>query len=386
MNTKFITLLTCLIILSANVFSQNGKWKKARKINTLETYEEFLEKYPDSKYKYSAFELIDSINFYKIDLKDLSELRTYILNAKSDKYKGKTKTVIEQLENELWHEVKSINTNQGYQKYLENFPNGKYTDNANQNIDSLYWNNYVYNSSNSLNYISYLKKFPEGRYVNEANNYLKTPIYKARNQIDNFNRAFEKEVKFTDEQVIAYIEGIENETYSTTINSPVTYYKVSGTRCNETTVKTKEIIQPKEIGKACSLQLELGELSITASYSSNPSIKHPLFINKRSAKMTHNGCSGPGLELRSTSQDFLRTFSIEYHSIAGSSDYVIPDLIWGADETAGYGHNGEIFSNTNEIIKIEGIKCDIDKLPKPIASYQQALEIKTYIKTIAKDR
>jgi hypothetical protein len=207
----------------------------------------------------------------------------------------------------------------------------------------------------------------------------------ARKQIDNFNRAFGKKVQFTDEQVRTYIERLENETYSTTINSPVTYYKVSGTRCNETTVKTKEIIQPKEIGKACSLQLEWGELSITASYSSNPSIKHPLFINKRSHQMTHNGCSGPGLELESTSQAFLRKFSIEYHPIAGSSDYVIPDLIWGADETAGYGHKGEIFRSTNKIIKIEGLECDIAKLPKPTMNYKMALEIKTYIETIAKD-
>ena len=240
----------------------------------------------------------------------------------------------------------------------------------------------------NLSYISYLKKNPEGKYANDANNYLKTTIYKARNQIDNFNRAFGKEVKFTDEQVITYIEGLENETYSISINSPVTYYKVSGTRCNETTVKTKEIIQPQEIGKACSLQLEFGDLSITASYSSNPSIKHPLFINKRSAKMTHNGCSGPGLELGSESQAFLRAFAIEYHLIAGGSGnsvFVIPDLIWEADETAGYGHNGEIFENTNEIIKIEGLKCDIAKLPKPKMNYKLALEIKTYIETIAKN-
>jgi hypothetical protein len=185
--------------------------------------------------------------------------------------------------------------------------------------------------------------------------------------------------------VRTYIERLENETYSTTINSPVTYYKVSGTRCNETTVKTKEIIQPKEIGKACSLQLELGGLLITASYSSNPSIKHPFFINKRFPTMTHNGCSGPGLELKFTSQAFLRTFSIEYHSIAGSSGYVIPDLIWGADETSGYGHKGEIFNNTNEIIKIEGLKCDIAKLPELKMNYKMALEIKTYIETIAKN-
>ncbi len=78
MKTKLITLLSCLIILSLNVFSQNGRWKKVRKINTLETYENFLEKYPDSKYRDSAFELIDSINFYKMELKSLSELRVYL--------------------------------------------------------------------------------------------------------------------------------------------------------------------------------------------------------------------------------------------------------------------------------------------------------------------
>ncbi len=335
-------------ILLAGCASQQSMYKKAEETNTVERYEKFIQKYPDSEYQSEVKGKIIELEFSNARRKNtISAFKTFLQKYPDNKYKGEAIIVVDQLENELWHEAKLLNTN--------------------------------------LSYISYLKKNPEGKYVNEANKHLKTPIYKARNQIKYFNSAFGEEVKFTDEQVRSYIEKLENETYSTTISSPVTYYRVSGTRCGQTTVKTKKIIQPKEIGKSCSLKLELGELSITPFYSSNPSIKHPLFINKRRPRMTHNGCSGPGLELKSSSRNFLKTFSIEYHSIAGSSDYVIPDLIWGADETAGYDHNGEIFHKTNNIIKIEGLKCDIAKLPKPKMNYKMALEIKTYINTIVKN-
>ena len=137
MNKKFITLFTCLIIFTATVFSQTGKWKKARKINTIESYENFLMKNPDSEYKSSAIELIDSINFSQIDLDNLSDIRGYISNLKSDKYQEKAKI-----------------------------------------FDSLYSYNRVIYSGKSANYISYLKEFPQGKYVENANVYLEIPISK----------------------------------------------------------------------------------------------------------------------------------------------------------------------------------------------------------------
>ena len=70
------------------------EFSNARSKNTISAFETFLEKYPDNKYKSSAFELIDIINFNKTDLENLSELRAYISKAKTDEYKEKAKTVV----------------------------------------------------------------------------------------------------------------------------------------------------------------------------------------------------------------------------------------------------------------------------------------------------
>lgn len=228
----------------------------------------------------------------------------------------------------------------------------------------------------------FIKKYPESQRIPEAKGLLYHLV------ISELNNVFGIKPEITDEKVKKFTELLMQETCDTTISSPVEYCEVTGNSCEGNLYKKKEIIQPKDIGNACSLQLKLGDLSIVAFYSSNPDIEHPLFLDKLTPTMTHNGCSGPGLELGSESQAFLEAFAIEYHSIdggSGNSVFVIPDLIWGADETVGYGHNGMVFENSNNIIKIEGLKCDISRLPEAKMNYQLALEIKTYIKIFAGD-
>jgi hypothetical protein len=229
-------------------------------------------------------------------------------------------------------------------------------------------------------YNKFIKKYPDSQRIPEAKGLLSRLI------ITELNNVFGIKTEITDEKVETFTKLLEQETCDTTLNSPVEYYEVRGNSCEGNLSKKKEIIEPQDIGKTCSLQLQLGDLAITAFYSSNSSIEHPLFPDKLTPTMTHNGCSGPGLELGSESQAFLEAFAIEYHSIdggSGSSVFVIPDLIWGADQTVGNGHNGRVFENYSDTIKIEGLKCDITRLPEAKMNYQLALEIKTYIQTFA---
>ena len=357
-------------------------WKDAIQKNEIPTYENYLKSYPQGKYFPSAKDSIETL-VWKVSIQknEISSYESYIGTYPQGKYLSAAKDSIETL---VWKEAILKNEITLFYNYLDTYPNGQFKQKAKSYIaqfapDINEWESTKRNNKLSKSFLeNYLRKFPKGGYVEEA---------KCRLKIFGLNCAFgiiADISDITEDQVKTYIEDIENETYVTIIDSPVTYYRVSGTRCNETTVKTKKMIEPNEIGKACSLQLELGELSITAFYISNPTIKHPLFVEKRNPTMTHNGCSGPGLEMERTakSESFLKTFSIEYHLIASSDvNFVIPDLIWGADETAGYGHNGEIFEKINDTIKIEGLKCDIAKLPKSIMNYKMALEIKTFIKT-----
>jgi outer membrane protein assembly factor BamD (BamD/ComL family) len=101
-------------------------YKKSVETNTVEKYEEFLQKYPDSKYQSEVKEKIIELEFSNARSKNtISAFKTFLQKYPDNKYKGETITVIDQLENELWHEVKRLNTNLSYISYFLNFARHK---------------------------------------------------------------------------------------------------------------------------------------------------------------------------------------------------------------------------------------------------------------------
>jgi hypothetical protein len=279
-----------------------------------------------------------------------------------------------------WERAKADNTITAYNEFIEKFPGSKFRQEATIAIEKLSWDIAINTRTDSL-LEDCIIKYPTSPRIPEAKTLL------TRLKISMLNNAFRIQSAISDQQVTEFMQHIEQETFAAPVKTMVTHYYSSGNNCDDRLTKGKQFIMPGAIGKACSLRLELGELSITAFYSSNPIINYPLFIDKYYPTMTHNGCSGPGLELESTTKTeaFLKTFQIHYNLIHGTDDFVIPDLIWKADEPSGYGHYGDEVKITNEIIRVEGRTCDIDKLPKTISVYKKALEIKTYIKTMMKD-
>lgn len=60
---KKLILISVLLTFSITCFSQEGKWKKAQKINTIESYQEFIDKYPQSEfYEDAKLKIIDLEN------------------------------------------------------------------------------------------------------------------------------------------------------------------------------------------------------------------------------------------------------------------------------------------------------------------------------------
>lgn len=72
---KNIILILVFVALSVNASGQKGKWNKARSINTIEAYQEFYLKYPDSKYAESAYSHMIDLE-YK-ECQRIHEIRMY---------------------------------------------------------------------------------------------------------------------------------------------------------------------------------------------------------------------------------------------------------------------------------------------------------------------
>ena len=60
---KNIFLIILFISIAFTCYSQEGKWKKATKKNTIESYQKFLSKFPESEFSDDAKQKIIEIEF-----------------------------------------------------------------------------------------------------------------------------------------------------------------------------------------------------------------------------------------------------------------------------------------------------------------------------------
>ena len=135
-------LFTLLLALSLTCFSQEGKWDKAQKKNTIESYQKFLQKYPDSEYSENAQSKIIELE-YKV--------------------------------------VKNDNTIESYSNFIKKYPKANQTSEATKKLMQL---EYIYareNHSISI-YKDFLKKYPNASFEDEIRNYIIT-----LEAISNFN-------------------------------------------------------------------------------------------------------------------------------------------------------------------------------------------------------
>lgn len=94
-------LLLCVVLLLLSCRARK-EYNKASQINTIETWEAYLQNFPESKFAGKA----------TADLNHLKQLNT-------------------------WNEAKDIHTVSAYKDYLENYPEGEFSDEANKNIRQL---------------------------------------------------------------------------------------------------------------------------------------------------------------------------------------------------------------------------------------------------------
>jgi len=78
-----------------------------------------------------------------------------------------------------WENVSKINTIIAYENYLTQFPTGKYTLKAKENIENLIFDSVIkINSTVALN--DFLKKFPESKHLSDVNKYIENLEWEKR--------------------------------------------------------------------------------------------------------------------------------------------------------------------------------------------------------------
>jgi hypothetical protein len=175
-----------------NNFSQEGKWKKAQKENTVESYRNFLQKYPTSEYsddaqlqvielEYDMVQKTNTIESYRSFIKKYPEA-----NLISD---AKDKLIL--LE---YREVEKDNTLQSYKYFIDKYPDGILTEKAKKNLISLEF--LQAEQQNTIRtYEDFIKKYPESDFADKAKSYLERLEYmkvESENSIQAYNNFLEK--------------------------------------------------------------------------------------------------------------------------------------------------------------------------------------------------
>ena len=137
-------LLSIIVFLFFSCDRTKKEFEAAQKINTVQAYKQFLQKYPDSKWVEKSKEAIIEIEFF-----------------------------IEQ---------EQINTTEAYEQFLQKYPIGEFAEKAKQAIGLL--NAQEKNSIEA--YQKFLDTKPDSKYAVIANNNLTSSLYEKAKQDINF--------------------------------------------------------------------------------------------------------------------------------------------------------------------------------------------------------
>jgi len=140
----------------------------------------YLMKYPDGKYNQEVRKLLDSLverSFLQIQMTDnMDSLQWFIRKYSMSKYTPLVQDRITEAnrltkELKLWQAAISLNSEAGYQEYLDYCPTGNHRTEAYRKITNLkearIWRE-ARSSNTSAAYKKYLDNYPSGRHANEA--------------------------------------------------------------------------------------------------------------------------------------------------------------------------------------------------------------------------
>jgi outer membrane protein assembly factor BamD (BamD/ComL family) len=170
MKTKIVCFLyLILIILSLSIFyscnTVERDWGKACQENSIEAYENFINKHAKSEYFDEASKRLENLEWER----DANENRIepfseFIKKYPNSAHVADAKANIEELE---WKNAKQQNTIKVYSEFIANYPQSIYYNEALGKIELLEWN-YAHESNMISAYENFIKNYPDGIYTNDA--------------------------------------------------------------------------------------------------------------------------------------------------------------------------------------------------------------------------
>lgn len=141
------------------------EWQNVINTNNMVGYQKFLEKYPRGKFSIQAREKIEALEWQNAKLTNTMEAyRLFLKKYSRSSYANEAYIALDMI---AWKEAEKLNDRSGYQQYLQNFPKGKHTDDASAMLEKI-----DFEDALSLNTIaaidSFIERHANGKLIEEA--------------------------------------------------------------------------------------------------------------------------------------------------------------------------------------------------------------------------
>ena len=145
---KSIFLLLAFLVFLMSCTTAEKQWEEAKSKNTVEGYELFLSKYPESEFAQEALNVkvkLEEKNLWG-EAKSKNTIEGYELflskYPESEFAQEALNVKVKLEEKNLWGEAKSKNTIEGYELFLSKYPESEYSNNAQIAKSKLEWENF----------------------------------------------------------------------------------------------------------------------------------------------------------------------------------------------------------------------------------------------------
>lgn len=172
-------IFVIILIVLGSCTSNQKDWKKAKQLNTITGYENFINKYPKSEFIDSANYFIEKLYFQKCLIENTKSIYgDYLRKFPDSKLADSALHKIELLD---FQEVISANSDSSYYDFLNNYPESNLTDSVTILLEKLEFDRSVALGS-VFNFISFMKKYPKSIYLDELEINQETSITGFKNR------------------------------------------------------------------------------------------------------------------------------------------------------------------------------------------------------------
>ena len=155
---KKISLYVAIIFLSIGCNSNKRDWEKAKELNSITGYEDFVSKHPTGEFTQKAKIVIDSLELKEVlSAEDTVKISAYIKKHPDGAFMAKAKYWLDSL---AWVKIISLQNVDLLELFLNGHSESKFLATSNYALDSIDWR-IAYYSKDTTKLRLYSEKYPK---------------------------------------------------------------------------------------------------------------------------------------------------------------------------------------------------------------------------------